>query len=152
VVIANRTNNVYRTLYPDSISDSQVLVTIPPIEKGVYGVYLVKNGEIKSRKLPIVSVPRVIIRSVKKIDNTVLIEGSGFGYYDQLYKNVVNVTINSYDKKGNFIYRNVQINKWEDVSISLYTTDSGNGDTVKVNGIFGTASATIKENKGGGKK
>ncbi len=135
VIVRNTTNNII--LNPNSLTDSQINVTIPSLIRGRYGIYVLKNGNIKSNGRPMISVPKVIINTAKKSSYTVTIKGSGFGYYDPEYKNWTNVTIKSVDRRGNIISRSIQINSWSDTYISLTSSDTVFGDNATVNSIFG---------------
>lgn len=137
VIVRNVTESI--TLNPSSITNSKINVTIPSLQKGRYGIYILKNGRIKSNGLPMISVPNVIINSAKKSSSTIIIKGSGFGYYNSLYKNIVNVTVKS--SRGNS--RKVQINSWEDTQISITSSDASTGDIATVNSIFGSNSTKI---------
>lgn len=137
IVIANETS--FTTLTPSSISSSEMVVTIPSLSRGAYGIYALKNGNVKSNKLPLVSVPNVIVKSAVKSSSVITITGSGFGTYDPLYKNWINVTI----KKGT-TSRNITITSWSDTLIKVTSADSATGDTATVNSINGYNSTRVK--------
>ncbi|SNQ60491.1 IPT/TIG domain-containing protein [Candidatus Methanoperedens nitratireducens] len=141
VILVNDTYNM--TLYPDSLNDTEIAVTIPSLEKGRYGIYILKNGKVKSNRRPIISVPEAIIDSAKKSGTAIPIRGSGFGYYDPAYINFTNVTITTIDKKGVVTYRRVQIDDWNDTLINIHSTDAAAGDNVTVNSVFGSNSTKV---------
>ncbi len=143
VVLVNRPGNNITTLTPSSITNTQIVVTIPSMSRGGYGIYVLKNGSMKSKKLPMVSAPDVIVSTAKKNDNTITILGSGFGGYDSLYQKFVNVTIKYVNRRGATIFRNVQVSDWSDIAINVSSTDAEIGDIVTVNSIFGSNSTTI---------
>ena len=77
VVITNGANTI-TTQTPDSITDSKIVVTIPALVDGNYGLRVVKS-DLKSNLIPVVVVPGVIIDSAMIKKDTVVIIGSGFG-------------------------------------------------------------------------
>lgn len=148
VVLVNRPGNNITILTPSSMTNTQIIVTIPSMSKGGYGIYVLKNGYVKSKKLPMVSVPKVIVSSAVKSGRTgVDIKGSGFGYYESLYNNSVNVTITGVDRKGKTVLRKVRIDSWSDTTISVSSTDATIGDTLTVNSVFGDNSTKITESE-----
>ncbi len=137
VVVTDGTNNV--TITPTNISHNEIVVTIPALNKGLYAIYALKDGNMESNKRPLVSVPKVIINSARKVNSTtVLITGSGFGTYDPAYNNWTNVTI----KRGS-TRRSVQITSWSDSLINVRSTATMTGDTATVNSVYGTNSSTV---------
>lgn len=137
VVVSDGTNNV--TITPTSITPSEIVVSIPALDRGLYSIYALKDGNIESNKKPVVSVPKVIISSARKVNSTnVLITGSGFGTYDPAYNNWTNVTI----KRGSTI-RSLQIISWSDTSINVLSTSTRTGDTATINSVYGTNSSTV---------
>jgi hypothetical protein len=137
VVVTDGTNNI--TLTPISITHSQIIVSIPPLGRGLFSIYALKDGNIESNKLPLVSVPKLIITSARKVNSTtVLITGSGFGTYDPAFNDFINVTI----KRGR-TSRYVQITSWSDTLINVRCTDSRTGDTATVNSVYGSSSAQV---------
>lgn len=128
------------TLKPSSINSNEIVVTIPALNRGDYGLYALKNGNVKSNKVPMTVVPKVIINSTKKSGSSVVIIGSGFGVYDPVYKSLVNVTIN--DKKG-ATARTVEITSWTDATINIVGNNTVVGDIATVNSIYGTSSAKV---------
>lgn len=136
VVISNETS--FTTLTPSSISSNEITVTIPNLTNGEYGVYALKNGNVKSNKLPLVSVPNIIVKSAVKSSSVVTITGSGFGTYDPLYKDWINVTI----KKG-ATYRSATITSWTNTQINVTSSDTVVGDIATVNSINGHNSTKV---------
>ncbi|HLB71754.1 MAG TPA: IPT/TIG domain-containing protein [Candidatus Methanoperedens sp.] len=137
VVVAKGTNIV--TITPTSISHYKIDVTIPALNKGLYSIYALKDGNMESNRRPLVSAPNMIISSARKVNSTtVTITGSGFGTYDPAYKDFVNVTIN----EGSAI-RSIQITSWSDTLINVMSTDAMTGDTATVNSVYGTGSAQV---------
>jgi hypothetical protein len=136
VVVSDGTNNV--TLTPINITHSEIVVSIPALNRGLYAIYALKDGNISNSR-PLVSVPPVIINSTRKVDSTtVLITGSGFGTYDPAYDNWTNVTINM----GSTI-RPSQIINWSDTLINVTSTSAQIGDIATVNSVQGTNSSTV---------
>ena len=137
VIITDGINPI--TLVPSTITTDQMVVIVPALNKGVYGIYALKNGTVVSNRLAITVAPKVTISSAKKSSNAVKITGSGFGTYDPTYKSMVNVTVKS---KGGTL-RSVNISSWSDTSINVVSNDTVSGDTAIVNSIYGTSSARV---------
>jgi hypothetical protein len=135
VVISNNTNSY--TLTPINISDHELIATVPPLNKGLYMIYAVKNGTFESNRKPVISAPPVIITSATKVNSDVIINGSGFGKYDPLYQNYINVTIN-----GNAILPE-QVTNWSGTLITVNNPTAAIGDMVTVNSVYGTNSTNI---------
>jgi hypothetical protein len=136
VTVTSEAGNI--TIIPDNISSNDINVTLPPLTKGLYGIRVHKEGNIDSDALPLVSARNVVINSARKILNSVAITGSGFGVYDPVFYDFVDIEI----KKGN-ISRPVQIIGWSDSSITVTSPMSNTGDIVTVNGIYGANSSLI---------
>jgi hypothetical protein len=130
VTVTGETSNI--TITPNNVSSNDINVTLPPLSKGLYGIRVHKEGNVESNALPLVSAQNVVINSVRKVFTSVTITGSGFGVYDPVYYNFVNVEI----KKEN-VSRPVQIISWSDRSITVTSPKSNTGDVVTVNGIYG---------------
>lgn len=137
VMVIGRVSNI--TILPDNITHNQIIVTLPPLSKGLYGIYVHKDGNMESNTEPLVSAPKVIINSARKVDSTiVMINGSGFGTYDPIYNDFVNVTINIEDT-----YRSLQATNWSDTSIIVDSPNASIGDIAMVNSVYGTNSSQI---------
>jgi len=139
------------TITPDYITSNKMVVTIPVLGKGAYGIYALKGASVKSNKLSITAVPGVTIGSAKKTGTNVVITGSGFGQYDPVYESMVNVTIQNIGKRDVVTVRNVEITSWSDTLIEVTSSDAMVGDTATVNSIYGISSVKVTET-GGGKK
>jgi len=127
------------TIPPNNISSNRIVVTLPPLSKGFYGIHIHKEGNAESNTKPLVSAPNVIINSAIKVDPaTVTIAGSGFGTYDTAYKDFVNVTIHT----GSTL-RSLQITNWSDTSITVTSSDAIIGDTATVNSVYRSNSSQI---------
>lgn len=140
VIVTDGINST--TLTPDSITPSQMVVTMPAlIQEELYGVYALKNGSVKSNKLPLVSTPMVKVSFANKIGTTITINGSGFGLsYDPLYSDWYNVTIKNGD-----ISRNISITNWSETMVVVTSTDAASGDIATVNSINGANSTTVTD-------
>lgn len=134
VVITNGTNQY--TLNPTFLSHTEIVVTIPPLSKGLYTISALKNGSFESNKKPLVSASPVVVTSAIKIGSSTKIVGSGFGKYDSVYQNYTNVTIN-----GSIIPTS-QIINWSETSININSSTTI-GDLVTVNSVYGTNSSHI---------
>jgi len=127
------------TIPPNSVSSNQIVVTLPPLSKGLYGIHVHKDGNAESNTRPLISAPAVIINSAIKVDpSTVTIVGSGFGAYDAAYNDFVNVTI-----QAGSTLRSLQITNWSDTSITVMSSDAGIGDTATVSSVYGINSSQI---------
>jgi hypothetical protein len=140
VVVTDGVNPV--NLTPDSITSSEIIVTIPPLDVGTYGLYVVKD-DLKSKLVPIVVTPDVTITSAVKDGDNVIITGTGLG--DQLpepFDTLVSVTIIGGEKT---VELPTGIVSWSDTLIVVSCIDAANGDLVTVNALFGSASTEITE-------
>ncbi len=126
------------TIIPTNITASEIVVTIPSLNKGLYAIYVIKEGNVESNKRPLAAVPAVIINSAIINSTTVMISGSGFGTYDPAYDSWTNVTINSGTTS-----RSVQVIDWSDTSINVTSTDATTGDTATVNSMYGVNSTQV---------
>jgi hypothetical protein len=137
VVVTDGTSNV--TVTPANITQHEIIVTIPPLNEGLYAIYALKDGNMESNKRPLVSAPNVIITSARKVNSTtVLITGSGFGTYDPAYNNWTNVTV-----KSGTTLRSVQVISWSDTLINVMGTSAISGDVATVNRVQSTNSSTL---------
>ncbi|MCZ7356869.1 MAG: IPT/TIG domain-containing protein [Candidatus Methanoperedens sp.] len=141
-VIKNGTTISNITINPTRINDHEIFVTIPPLNKGLYAIYLIKDGNEESNKRPFVVGPEVIVNSAilksTLISKTVTINGSGFGTYDPAYNNWTYVTINNVTT-----FRSVQVTNWSETSINVTSPDARIGDTATVNSIYGANSTQV---------
>lgn len=128
------------TVTPVSINSNEMVVTIPALNRGDYGLYALKNGNVKSNKVSLTVAPKVMVSLAKKSGTTVAITGSGFGVYDPVYKSLVNVTIK--DRKGT-ITRTVNITSWTDTTVNVASSDTIVGDIVNVNSMYGSNSVKV---------
>jgi len=134
VVIYIGTGNI--TLAPDSITASEIVVTIPPLGAGNYGLRVVKSG-MESSLVPIVVVPQVTIDSATIRRSIVTIRGSGFS--DESYNGCLGVTV---AHAGNDL--ETSIVTWDGTRIVVECSPSATvGDIVTVNALYGSDSATI---------
>jgi len=122
------------TLPPDYITDSEIVVTIPPLVEGNYGLCVVKD-DMKSRLVPIVVVPQVTIDSSKIRRDTVIIRGFGFG---EQYNELLGVTITC---EGNAL--ETTVDSWSGRRIVVNCPSAAAGDEVTVTTLYGSESATI---------
>lgn len=137
-VITNGTTTHNITIIPTNITHSEIIVTIPPLNNGLYAIYALKDGNVESNKRPLVAIPAVIVNTAIINSTTVAINGSGFGTYDPAYNNWTNVTINS-----GTTFRSVQVINWSETSINVTSPDIMTGDTATVNSMYGTNSTQV---------
>lgn len=134
------------TLIPDSITDSEMIVTAPALEAGNYTVYALKNGSVMSNTLPVTVVPPVIVDSATILgEDTVVIRGSGFSEYDELFAEWLGVTIEHETTEGTTVTLDSDIDSWSDTTIVVTCEDAMAGDLVTVNALYGSDSAEIQE-------
>lgn len=136
VVVTDGTNSY--TITPTDISHNTMTAILPALNRGLYGIYALKDGNVESNRLPLVSVPNVIISSARRVSTVITINGSGFATYDPIYKDFVNVTI----RRGTTV-RSVQITNWSDTSITVTSSNAKAGDTATVNSVYGTNSSRV---------
>ncbi len=139
-VIANGTTTTNITITPTNITASEIVVTIPPLDKGLYAIYIIKDGNKESNKRPLVAGPAMIVNSAIINSTTVTINGSGFGTYDPAYNNWTNVTINI---NNGTTFRTVQVINWSETSINVTSPDAMIGDIATVNSMYGSNSTQI---------
>ncbi len=137
-VISNGTTMNNTTIVPINITASDIIATIPPLSKGLYAIYVLKDGNVESNKRPLISIPKVIVDTAILNSTTVTITGSGFGTYNSAYNNWTNVTINN-----GTVLRSVQVINWTETSIGVISPDAAVGDTATVNSIHGTNSTQV---------
>ena len=116
------------TLQPTSITSSSLVVTVPStLALGNYDLRVANASKVSNLKILSV-VPSVSISSVDVSGNQITITGSGFG------TSPLGVTVNN---------SNCGITSWSDTQIVVSCQTVNGGDVVKVNALFGSASATI---------
>ena len=122
------------TLTPDSITDSEIVVTIEALDEGSCGLCVVKSG-MKSRLVPMVVVPQVTIDSARIRKDTVIVRGSGFG---ESYDELLGVTVTC---EGNNL--ETSIDTWSDTRIVVECPLATVGCIVTVTTLHGSDSAEI---------
>ena len=132
------------TLVPDSITASEIKVTIPVLDEGSCGLYVVKSG-MKSKLMPIMIVTPVTIDSATiEEEVNVVISGSGFSEYDSLFAEWIGVTIEHTTRnKRKTVTLDCSIVSWSDVEVVVNCPDASSGDLVTVDALFGSDSAEI---------
>ncbi|MCG7849612.1 MAG: hypothetical protein MIO93_10600, partial [ANME-2 cluster archaeon] len=141
VVVNDGANPV--TLTPDSITGSEIIVTIPPLDAGVYGLYVVK-ADMKSKLVPIFVSPDVTITSAVKDGDNVVIKGAGFG--EQLpepFDTLVSVTVLHKVNKNKIVELPTNIVSWSPTQIMVNCPEASSEDVATLNALFGSASAEI---------
>ncbi|KAB3548061.1 MAG: hypothetical protein C5617_000420 [ANME-2 cluster archaeon] len=122
------------TLTPDSITASEIVVTIPQLVEGSYGLRVVK-GDMASRLVSIVVVPQVTIDSATISMGIVTIRGSGFG---ESYNELPGVTVAC---EGNPLETNIA--SWDNNRIVVECLAAAVYDTVTVDTLHDSDSAMI---------
>jgi hypothetical protein len=110
---------------PDTITATEITVTIPGLDTGVYDVCLIK-AELRSNLLPITVAPEVTIESATvDAKGTVTVIGKGFGevnpheYHDSLG---ISVTTNSMKAKKK--PTTPKVKSWDDTRIVFNSKDA----------------------------
>jgi hypothetical protein len=137
-IITNGTTKINLTITPTNITASEIVVTIPPMNTGLYAIYIIKDGNQESNKRPFVVGPAVIVNSAIINSTIISITGSGFGPYDPAYNDWTNVTINS-----GTTFRSVQVINWSETSINVTSPDATIGDAATVNSMYGSNSTQV---------
>jgi len=137
VVIDTGEGNI--TLAPDSITDSEIKVTFPALDSGLYGLYVVKS-EMRSKLVTITVAPPVTIDSATIEGDNVVISGAGFGEYDSSYDEYLGVTVESGTVAGAV---DCTIVSWSDTEIVVNCPDASAGDLATVYALYGSDSAEL---------
>lgn len=143
VVITDGTNPV--TVTPSSITAGSIVVTVPALSKGLYGIYALKNGDVKSNKLPLVVTARVDAVDAQMSGSTITVTGTGFGSQPDPLFTDLGVFINTTTGKGkNKVTTAVKadIVSWSDTQI-VCTADVSTGDPLTVKALGGSDTVTI---------
>jgi hypothetical protein len=125
------------TLTPDSITDSEIVVTVSRLVEGTYGLRVVKSG-MSSKLVPIVVVPQVSIDSATVRKDMLILCGSGFGDEpDDSYDGLLGVTVaHEGDPLSGIVYY------WSNTRIAVKCPAAA-GDQVTVGTLHGSESAKI---------
>jgi hypothetical protein len=132
VVIVTGTETI--TLAPDSITASEIVVTIPEMVKGTCGLRVVKSG-MSSKLVPMVVVPLVTIDSATIRRDIVTVRGVGFG---ESYDELPGVTVTH---EGNDI--GASVISWDATRVVIICPPAAVGDLVTVTTLYGSDTATI---------
>ena len=136
VVIDDGITNI--TLIPDSITGSEIVVAVPGMRKGNYGLCVVKGG-LKSKLVPLVVAPKVSIDSATIRGDLVTVRGSGFcDESGESYSELLGVTIAC---EGNDLETSMV--SWDDTRIVVECPSATVGDMATVTTLYGSDSATI---------
>ncbi len=132
------------TLVPDSITASEIKVTIPVLDEGSCGLYVVKSG-MKSKLMPIMIVTPVTINSATiNKDGNVVISGTGFSEYDPSFAKLIGVTIEHTTKnKKTTVTLDCSIVSSSDVEVVVNCPDASSGDLVTIDALSGSDSTEI---------
>lgn len=136
VVIDTGGENI--TLAPDSITDSEIVVTVQALDSGRYGLYVVKS-EMRSKLVTITVAPPVTIDSATINGDNVVISGSGFSEYDSSYNEYLGVTVES----GTGAAVDCAIGSWSDTMIVVTCPDARAGDLATVDALYGSDSTGL---------
>ena len=129
------------TLTPDSITASELVVTVPPLEEGGCGLYVVKS-DMKSKMATMVVVPPVTIDSATIAGDNVVISGSGFSEYDSSFDEWIGVTI-EHTTGRRTVTLDCSIVSWSDTQIVVTCQEASRRDLVTVDALYGSDSDRI---------
>jgi hypothetical protein len=133
-------------LEPNTITATEIKVTIPGLDAGNYGLYLIKAG-LRSNMLPIVAAPVVIIDSVTvdKSGTSVTIEGKGFGNDNPKHLHPsLGLWVDQNDLKVKKIPVEATVYKWTENEIRFsYPESLGSKATVTIRTEYDNATAKI---------
>ena len=121
------------TVEPDFITATEIVVTIPSLDSGSYGLRVVKSG-MNSNLVPIVVVPQATIDSATIRRSMVTLRGSGFGDEHEL----LGVTVTC---EGNAL--EASIVSWSDSRVVVECPAAAVGDIATVTTLHDSDSATI---------
>jgi len=127
------------TLTPDSITASEIVVTVPAMDSGRYGLYVVKS-EMRSKLVAITVAPPVTIDAATIEGDNVVISGAGFGEYDVSYEEYLGVTVES-GTVADVV--DCAIVSWSDTEIVVTCPDARPGDLATVDALYGSDSAEL---------
>lgn len=130
---------------PDTITATEITVTLPGLDTGCYGVHLIK-AELRSNRLPITVSPEVRIESATvDEDGIVTVIGEGFGYtnFGEI-SDVLGLQIIKSELKNSLIPGEITVIDWTDAKIQLkYSQKLGSSAVLKVATPFDEDSARI---------
>ncbi len=127
------------TLTPDSITDSEIVVTVSALDSGRYGLYVVKS-EMRSKLVAITVAPPVTIDVATIEGDNVVISGVGFDEYGVSYEEYLGVTVESGTVADAV---DCAIVSWSDTKIVVTCPDARPGDLVTVDALYGLDSAKL---------
>lgn len=138
-------------LTPSSITDSQIVVTVPGLAAGVHTIQVVKTGDVtdKMSKLStLVVVTPVDVASASLVKEEITITGTGFGAQPTLEFTDLGVFIDTTvgkNKKMVTTTIKADIVSWTDSEIVVTAEDVSVGEKLTVKALSGEDSATITE-------
>ena len=125
------------TVEPESITATEMVLTVPALDSGRYGLHVVKS-DMKSKLVSIVVVPQVTIDSITVRRDVLTIRGSGFG--DNYLGSGAELLGVAVDCEGNILETHVI--SWHPNRIVVQGPATA-GDKVTVKTLYGSDSATI---------
>jgi hypothetical protein len=123
---------------PATITDSQIVVTIPPLNAGVHEINIIK-GDSQSKLSALTVVQPANIQTVKFAKGTMTIDGTGFGAQPELFEN-----LGIFVQHNKVIYRADGIISWNDNNIVAKSAKLSKGDILTINTLNGNVSTIIK--------
>lgn len=148
------------TLTPTSVSDTEIVVTVPQLAEGVHTVKVVKQGDpagdkisrlsslVVAEPLDAVSATKVKVGTGKNAQTQITITGTGFGPQpDDAFPELgASVTTTTYDKRGRptgTVTYKLAITNWSDTQIVGTVKTAAIGDPVTVTALGGTDTVNI---------
>lgn len=123
---------------PNSITNNQIVVSIPALAAGPHEVKLVKGGEAMSQTKGLIAIAPVSITSAQLASGTITLVGTGFGTMPAVdAQNYVLV------EHAGTQYMSDSIVSWTDTNIVATSSLAANGDKVLVLATGGSATSTI---------
>jgi hypothetical protein len=126
---------------PKTITNSELVVTVPALNAGIHEVKLVKGGKT-SQTSGLVVVPLMGITSAKMSRATITIEGTGFNPQPDPSFNNLGVFV-THEAKGKTSTFKAEVTSWSDTQIVVSSADASTGDLLTVKALYGEGSATI---------
>lgn len=136
------------SLIPTSVSDTQMVVTIPALGVGTHEIQLVK-GDTVSKLSTLAVVSPVDVTTAKLAQGKISVTGTGFSAQPDTAFKDLGVFITPSGKKGQKNTFQAQVISWSDTEIVVSSSGASAGNLLIVKALNGDDSTTIT---GGGKK
>lgn len=148
------------TLTPSSVTDTEIVVSVPQLSEGVHTVRVVKQGDpagdkvgrlntlVVAEPLDVVSATKAKVGNGKSAQTQITINGNGFGPQpDNAFPELgASVTTTTYNKKGQptgTVTYQLTITSWSDTEIVGTVKSAASGNPVTVTALGGTDTVNI---------